>query len=306
MARLLVFVFVTHLAYFSASTSAIATPLNIAFLKSRDLAPYNLAIKGFEDKLGLSGSKYDMKGDLKKGLEIAEKILKQKPDLVVAVGTKAAIVLSEKIHNIPIIFFMVSRPEKYLLNKSNVTGISLNPDPKEQFRLLSLLVPKARKIGVIYDHSNIPKAVKYGLEAQKKSGISIIEETISSQTEIPEALRNIRAKTDALWLVMDDMVITRRSLRHIVKFSIDNNYPVIGFSKKIVKSGALFTSVTSFEGIGRRGASLAKKILGGEPPSSIPFTYPKPNGFVLNLKTARLLNIIIPEKVLEDAQKVYK
>lgn len=284
----------------------VAKSYKISILKSLDISPYNEAIEGFNAKLGFAGQEYDMEGDIRKGERYAEEILSEDPDIVVAVGTKATTILSAKINDIPIVFMMVSRPEKYLSNSNNITGVSLNPDPKDQFRILSQLLPKAKKIGVIYNGSTFPATVRRGLEAQESTGKKIVEVKVYSKTEIPEALREIRKQTDALWLVMDDMVITERSMRHIFKFSMKNNYPVIGFSGRVVKAGALFSSVPDFKAIGKQSAIMAKRIMQGEDPSNMPFLYPKSGGFVLNLITAKLLNIFIPAETRSNASKIYE
>jgi len=279
---------------------------NIFILKSQDLPPYNAAINAFLDESRINAPVYDMRGDLDKGRGLAKKIIDKKPALIVAVGTKASIILAEITGKIPIVSLMVSRPEKYLDNRPNVTGVAINPRPADQFDILSKLYPKANKIGVIYNPRNAGPEVKRGLDVKDRFGYEIIEEKIDSDYGFPVSLEKLRKNSDALWLVMDETVITEQSIRHIIKSSIEHQYPVIGFSKKIVKKGALFSSITDYATVGREGAGIAARILDGDSPSLIPFLYTKSSGYVLNLRTANLLNLSIPEEVIRNAREVYE
>ena len=279
---------------------------NIVILKSQNIPPYNAAIKGFLGESRMDVPVYDMEGDIDTGHRLAEEIIGKKPDLIVAVGTKASVILAEKTRDIPIVSLMVSRPEKYLEGKPNVTGVAINPRPADQFKILSQLYPSAKKIGVIYNPCNSMLEVQRGLDVMDESGYALIEERIDSESGVPASLRKLINNSDALWLVMDETVITERSMRHIIESSIRNRFPVIGFSKRLVKKGALFSSLTDYTRIGREGAKIATRILNGEKASLIPIFYTKSSGYVLNLRTANLLNLSIPEEVIRNAREVYE
>lgn len=303
MRRLFLLIFL-YAFFFLPPQAAFAE--KIIILKSLDVLPYNAAIKGFIDKSRVDAPVYDMEGNLDKGRSLAKEIIGEKPDLIVAVGTKASVILSETTSDIPIVSLMVSRPEKYLGNRPNVTSVAINPRPEDQFRILSRLYPRARRIGVIYNPENSGPEVQRGLEAVDELGYTIIEEKIDTEIGFPELLRKLRKKSDVLWLVMDETVITEHSIRHIIESSIKQSYPVIGFSKGIVKKGALFSSITNYATIGREGAKIALRIFDGAKPADIPFLYTKSSEYVLNLRTAKLLNLSIPEEVIRNAGEVYE
>lgn len=300
---LILFIFLAFPIIFEPPEPARAA--DIAILKSQSLAPYDETISEFLKKTGLEAVEYNMEGDPEKGVRMGKELAAGRPKIIAAIGTKASLAASNATGDIPIVSLLVSRPEVYLAGKSNVTGISLNPDPKEQFRLLKTILPSAKKIGVIYGENNRSKEIIDG-RAAARGKFELVEKVISSEAGIPAAVRAVMEEADALWLVMDDKVISEQSLRFIITASIEYRRPVFGFTKNMVKQGTLFSSFTKFNHVGQQGAEIAKRILDGEVPSDIPFAYPRPSGYVLNLRTARLLNLAIPEFVIKYAGEVYE
>jgi len=282
-----------------------ASSAEIAIFKSQDLRPYNDSAKAFARQIGGKIDTYDMEGDMEKGKQIAHSIVASHPRLIVAIGTKASIAASDATSSIPIISLLVSRPEIYLHGKKNVAGISLNPDPREQFHLLRQLYPAIGTIGVVYDANNRSQELKDGRKAAA-GNYELIEETVSSEPETPAAIRKALEEAEALWLVMDEKVITEQSLRYIITVSVEQRRPVIGFSKSMVKSGALFSIYTEFDDIGEQGAEMAKRILAGEDAETISFAYPRPSGYALNLRAAKLIGLSVPASVIKKAGEVYE
>ncbi len=277
----------------------------IAILKSQDLRPYNETIKAFIRQADTDVDQYDMEGDMEKGNRIAATIIASHPKLIVAIGTKASMAVSQATSTIPVVSLLVSRPEIYLQGRKNVVGISLNPDPRDQLKLLKKLYPKAQKIGVVYDGGNQSQALKDGKRLIREE-YQLVEEVVSSESETPAAVRSLMGKVDVLWLVMDEKVVSEQSLPYITTVSMESRLPIIGFAKSIVKSGALFSTVTEFDDIWRQGADLATRILDGADPAKISFIYPHPSGYVLNLRSAKLMDMLIPASIIKNAKEVYE
>ena len=61
---------------------------------------------------------------------------------------------------------------------------------------------------------------------------------------------------------------------------------------------------TSRTGLNRRAAFYVDRILKGARPADLPVEQPREFEFVINLRTARSLDLKIPERVLREATEV--
>ncbi len=85
---------------------------------------------------------YVLEGQAETGRKVAQEIQSGKPDLVLAIGTTAAMAAKEELEGIPIVFCMVLNPVSSGLVKSmnspggNITGASLDIPLETQFRYM--------------------------------------------------------------------------------------------------------------------------------------------------------------------------
>ena len=94
--------------------------------------------------------------------------------------------------------------------------------------------------------------------------------------------------------------------RTIVQLAAKARVPVIYPSKEYVQNGALLFYGPSLEDECRRAAHYIDEILKGANPSSLPIERPTKFELIVNLKTAKALNITIPESILLRADEVIR
>lgn len=82
--------------------------------------------------------------------------------------------------------------------------------------------------------------------------------------------------------------------------------PVISGEGQYTDEGGLISYGPSHENQLRRSAEYVDKILKGGKPSDMPIQQPTKFVLVVNLKTARVLNITIPESILLRADQVIR
>ncbi|MFH1148119.1 MAG: ABC transporter substrate-binding protein [Pseudomonadota bacterium] len=280
-----------------------ASAADVAIVGNSNTPPCNEAIKGFIDRTNARITQYDLDKEDNRQRIIAD-IKAKRPHLIFALGTDAATFVSGHVKDIPIVFALVSRPEKYGLTGGNITGVSLNISSRTQFEVLKEVLPRARRIGVIHNPEESAYSVKKAAGEAHSLGLQLIQVPVESEKEIPQALRAIKDQIDVLWMTTDQAVMIRHSIEHIIMFTIKNNIPLMAFSPRFVEGGALCALASDYRDIGCQAAGLAGQILSGKRPDELPVVSPRKTKLILNLKTAKLLGLNLSLRHLEKKAEI--
>ena len=94
--------------------------------------------------------------------------------------------------------------------------------------------------------------------------------------------------------------------KRIASFALKNRLPSMYQSKEGVDAGGLIYYGADVADSFRRAATYVDKILKGAKPAELPVEQPTKFEFVINLKTAKQIDVTIPPKVLARADRVIK
>jgi putative ABC transport system substrate-binding protein len=94
--------------------------------------------------------------------------------------------------------------------------------------------------------------------------------------------------------------------KRIVELATKYRFPAIYFQKEFIDGGGLMSYGTDYDELFRRSAQYADKILKGAKPADLPVQQATKVEFIINLKAAKQIDLIIPVRVLERANKVIK
>jgi putative ABC transport system substrate-binding protein len=92
----------------------------------------------------------------------------------------------------------------------------------------------------------------------------------------------------------------------LIDLAIKNRLPAIYYTAEIVEAGGLMAYGVNRNDLTRRAAAYVDKILKGAKPADLPVEQPTKFEFIVNLKAAKQIGLIIPPNVLARADRVIR
>lgn len=240
-----------------------------------------------------------------------DSVTRLKPSLVVSVGSEATKVARQFFTKTPIVFASVLYPELSGFVAGNkgqgtpITGSSLDIPFAIQFKHFKKIIPNLKKIGVIYTTNTAP-LISHASRSASDSGLTLITYQLNSEKELPAAIDSLARSCDGIWSLADENLFTPQATRFIMLNTLKLGVPVMGFSRNVVESGALFALDFDYKAIGRQAGSIVVSILNGVDPSNIPISSPDIIWFHYNERTAQHMQIVIPPELAAVAKEVYR
>jgi putative ABC transport system substrate-binding protein len=288
-----IFIFTSWILFHS--TYCAYAEKTVVVIKSQNLSAYNKVIKGFEAECIQNNitikSIYDLKGKMKVGHKIVRKVRKEKPDFILTIGVLATTIAKEEIKDIPIVFCMVINHARFQLTGANITGISAEISIEEQLKGYQTILNPLKDIGVIYDPSKTGNIIESAETKVKDIGMNLVKYEIKSSKMVSKALENLIGRIDALWLLPDSTVITKKSFDLIKSITLKNKIPLLCTSDVFVKAGALAAVFSDYECVGSQAAQLAGEILERPSPGSLGIVNPDSFKLAINTDTAEKLGL---------------
>lgn len=264
-------------------------------IKSQNLSAYNKVIEGFEAECIQNNitikSIYDLKGKMKNGQKTIRKIRKEDPDIILTIGVLATTIAKEKVKDIPIVFCMVINHARFQLAGAGITGIATEISIEEQLKGYQTILGQFKDLGVIYDPSKTGNIIESAETKVKDIGVNLIKYEINSSKMVSEALEKLIGRIDALWLLPDSTVVTRKSFDLIKFTTLENKIPLLCTSDVFVKAGALAAVFSDYKCVGRQAAQLAGEILERPSPDSLGIVNPDIFRLAINTDTAERLGL---------------
>ena len=121
------------------------------------------------------------------------------------------------------------------------------------------------------------------------------------QAAFKEALK---ARADALITITNNPLF--RDSKKVTDLALKNRLPSMYEGTTWVEDGGLMSYSANDLELFRRAAIYVDKILKGAKPADLPVEQPTKFEFVINLKTAKALNLTIPQSVLFRADRVIR
>ena len=259
---------------------------------------------GYEDGKNIVIDYQNAQGEQVNCVTIAEKLVNDRDDLILAIATPAAQAVANLTTTIPILVTAVTDPESANLVKSNakpetnVSGTSDLTPCAAQIDLLKKIVPDAKKVGFIYCSSeqNSHFQVSLAKQACDAIGLEYIDGTVSNSNEIQQVTQSLCGKVDAIYAPTDNMIAA--GMATVAQVAIENKIPVIVGESGMCTAGGLATYGINYYELGKQTAKMAVEILkDGKNPADMPIQYLEKCDLSVNEETAKALGITIPENL---------
>jgi putative ABC transport system substrate-binding protein len=147
-------------------------------------------------------------------------------------------------------------------------------------------------------------ALKELNEAAHRNGIRLELLEVRKPAEFSAARMDALSASGATSLFIIDDPLTSSLQATIIDEALRVRLPTITGLIDYVRSGALMAYGPSHKEMYRRAAQYVDKILKGTNPSDLPVQQPTKFRFVINLKTAQALGLVVPASVLAVADEV--
>jgi ABC-type uncharacterized transport system substrate-binding protein len=245
----------------------------------------------------------------------AKELSELQPDVIFAGTTPVTAALQRETRTIPIVFVVVSDPigAGFVAGLprpgGNITGF-INAEATmggKWLEILKEIAPDVKRAGIMFNPDTAPGGGTYFLGAFEAAARSLAVEPIvlrvHNDAEIETGTVSLGHKQAGLVIMTDSFMAVHQAT--VISSTARNNVPTMGADlQSFAREGGLLSYGANFPDIFRRAAPYIDRILRGANPAELPVQVPTKYDLVINLKTAKALGLIVPDKLLALADQV--
>jgi putative ABC transport system substrate-binding protein len=247
---------------------------------------------------------------------LLNELVQQKVDVLVTVNNVLIRAAKEATKSIPIVMISSVDPveagyvESFAHPGGNITGLAwLGRDlSAKRVELLKELLPKISRVGVLWDADGPGPAVavkEYETAARAFKLEFRSFEVRGPKPDFSGAFNAAKAsRMDALITVGNALMFQNAKL--VFDLAKSNRLPSMTEEARYVDAGGLVSYGASLADLYKRAGEYVADILKGAKPSDLPVKLASRFEIFINLKTAQELGVVIPQRMLVQADKVIK
>ncbi len=244
---------------------------------------------------------------------LAADLVGSEPEVILAGATTALSALQRATRAIPIVFAQVSDPvgagfvATLARPGGNITGVTQHEFTLavKWMELLKQIAPRVTRVAALYDPGNpaTPGLLRTMEPAAPALGIQFSPFAVRDQAEIARAIASFAGEPNGGLIVLPGPVgAVNREL--IIALAGRHLLPsVYAFRYHVVSGGLASYGVDNID-LYRRAAWYVDRILKGERPGELPVQHATKFELVINLKTAKALDLDIPISLLARTDEV--
>ncbi len=243
----------------------------------------------------------------------AAELVRLNVEIIFTLGTAATIAAKNATTRIPIVMISAGDPVRAGLVASlakpggNITGFSIIAPELDAKRLALLheLLPTAQRVGVLVNTADPYYEIARDERERgyRSFDVQPIIVEVAAASELESAVAEVaRQRAQALIVDNDNLFYSNRAL--LMRTALWHALPTIVGDKALIEAGGLLSLAIDDTEQGRSFAYFLDKILRGAKPADLPVQQPTKFVLSINLKTAKALNLAIPQALLLRADEV--
>jgi putative ABC transport system substrate-binding protein len=246
--------------------------------------------------------------------DLAADLVRLNVDVIVTVGGTTRIAQSA-MRTIPIIMVTAGDPVEagfvtsLAQPEGNITGLAgLGAELSgKRLELLKQAVPQLSRVALFLNPTNVSASyVRETQVAAQALGVAVQVLEVRQPEDIAGAFAAVpQAGADALLFLTDPLVLESHR-HHVAALALQSGLPAIYPWRMYAEAGGLMSYGIRLREWYRHAATYVDKILKGAKPGDLPVEQPMQFEFIINLKTAQALGIMIPPSLLILADEVIK
>ena len=247
-----------------------------------------------------------------RAVEIAADFASLKVDVIVTGGTANVVAAKQATSTIPVVFASAGDPIAAGLVASlarpggNVTGLSVLATDLagKKIELLREVVPGLSRLAIMANMADRAGALQMA-EAQAATrtlGLDVVAAEIRRAEDIGPSLEALKGHAQALYVANGPLVIAHRA--RINTLALAARLPTMHGGREHIETGGLMSYAPNFPDLYRRAGDFVDKILRGTKPADIPVEQPTRFDLIINLTTAKALDLTISEQLLARADEI--
>lgn len=244
---------------------------------------------------------------------LAAELKEARVDVIVTFGYPAAAAAKISAKDVPIVMIGAGDPvatglvEGLVKPGGNITGLSeLSTDlSAKRLEILRDAVPGLHQVAMLWNAADLGMTLRYRAaeNAARVLGFKVQTLGVREPDDFEHAFGEMmRDRPDGILMVSDALTTLNR--KRVVEFAMAQRLPTIFETSNLVRDGGLMSYGPKSSELGERAANFVARILRGARPGDLPLELPTRFEFLVNMKTARSLDLTIPPTLLARADEV--
>ena len=292
-----------------ASTGAPGTPSPLF-----DAFRLGLLDLGFVEGKNVLIERRYAEGSLDRMPALVNELVQEKVDVIVAVNNVVIQAAKKATKTIPIVMISSVDPVAAGYVKSfahpggNITGLAnLGRDlSAKRVELLKEVLPKMSRVGVLWDADGPGPAIAFKEYTAAARAFKLDLRSLEVRGPNPDFVGAFQAAkaahAEALIVVRNPLMA--QHAKQVFELATKNRLPSMTEERRYVNAGGLISYGENAIDLYRSAAGYVVEILKGAKPGDLPVRLASRFEIFINLKTAQQIGVVIPQRVMVQADKV--